>query len=540
MGYKLEPKCDECFKGACKLVKNPTLEDIELGEVKLVVKKSKNGDVLSEETFDLDESDTIDLKKIKEKFDDKASIVKFLHNFENKMDAGMFLPVAFLNYFVTKIIKKEIGNLKRKKGSDGVLNFNRFTFPLFNMVIEIAEKKGLEIEYDVLEKEVAEDHKLIKNIIKTHYLHECQEKEDIRKNLEHLKTVFEHMVDDLDTILLNKPKGDIKHFTISEDFYKDDILDEEKKVLVKDIIAHYCKIYTKRFSSFINIEETEDQKEQKLSNFIIHIVHTYGKAFDEMFSKVLKYDKKKLENVDDDQRIKIDKLSTDNSIRIAMTKLKWVDGELKEDEKEFMTIAKNVNSLLKKTPYALFTSILPNIANYYLAQKPFIHLQQIKDKIERTDSEEEKSEIIKLIKEYNNCVESFRQFSLSIFIDENVSRWLHISDRVEEETDKKNKIFFEDLLRISEIVYVFNEKKKATVYPFFKCVFGNYKDMLRVLNDLFIDQLVKMNHRIECYLDHAETKFYIEVFDKSGNEITYENEELNSKNFMLMSCKNCS
>ena len=64
--------------------------------------------------------------------------------------------------------------------------------------------------------------------------------------------------------------------------------------------------------------------------------------------------------------------------------------------------------------------------------------------------------------------------------------------------------------------------------------------MLRVLNDLFIDQLVKMNHQIETYLDHSEVEYFIKVFDESGKEIKYENKELNSKNFMLMSCKNCT
>ena len=89
-------------------------------------------------------------------------------------------------------------------------------------------------------------------------------------------------------------------------------------------------------------------------------------------------------------------------------------------------------------------------------------------------------------------------------------------------------------------MYVFNENNKSVVYPFFKCIFGNYKDMLHVLNHLFIDQLVKMNHSIEEHLDHSETHYFIKVFDESGKEIKPENKELNSKNFMLMSCKNCT
>lgn len=540
MVYKLEPKCDECFKRACKLKTNPTLEDTKkASKVKLLVKRSKNGDLLSEETFDLDKYDTVDFKQIKQTYDTKASIVKFLHNFENKMDAGMFLPVALLNYFVTKIIKKEFKNLTKTSGKDGTVNFTEFNFEFLNMVIKIGEKGGAELEYDRLEKEVVADHELLKNIIKSHYLHECLEKDYIMKNLNHLKTVFEHMVDDLDMILLGQTKNNITHFKINGEFLTDDVSDKEKEVLVNNIIAHYCKIYTERFSEFVNSDGTEDEKEQKLSNFIIHIVHTYGKAFNEMFGKVLNYDGKGLEDVDEDVRIKIENLREDNSIRKSMTKLKWVDGDLKIDEDEFKRMANGVNNKLRKTPYSLFTSILTNIAKYYLANKPAIHLQHLKDKIKRMDVDEDKLKIKDLIKEYNDCVESFRNFTLSIFTDKNVSRWLHISERAMEEDNKQNRMFFATLLQISEIVYVFNENNKL-VYPFFKCVFGNYKDMLRVLNDLFIDQLVKMNHQIETYLDHSETEYFIKVFDESGKEIKYENKELNSKNFMLMSCKNCT
>jgi len=543
MVLKLEPKCEECFSKDCKLILNPSLKEIELGNVKLTVIKEKNGDILSEDTFDLKEKDTLDLKQIKEKFTNKAHIVKFLHNFENKMDGGMFLPLALLNYFVTKIISKDLlKTVEAEENVDGTLNFTRFNFPLMDMVIEVAEKNGQKFEYDRMKREVVKDHKLLENIIKTHYLHECQGKEEIANNLEHLKKVFEHMVDDLDTLLLLKNvKGNFKHFKINDEFYEDEVTEKNKKILVDNIIEHYCKIYINRFSALVNdVDISEDVKEQRLSNFIIHIVHTYGKAFDEMFGKVLNYKTTMLKNVDDDIKIKIEDLGKDNSIRKAMTKLKLSKGELIYNEDEFKSITKDVNTALSKTPYSLFNTILPNIANYYLAKKPFLHLKKIKDKIERTDSEENGDEIKKLIKEYNTCVESFRKFTLSIFVDKNVSRWLHISKRANEENNKANKMFFKTLLQISEIVYVFNDEKKSLVYPFFKCIFGNYKDMLRVLNDLFIDTLVKMNNNVENYLDYTETKYLIRVFNKSGEEIEYENVELNSKNFMLMSCKNCT
>ena len=62
------------------------------------------------------------------------------------------------------------------------------------------------------------------------------------------------------------------------------------------------------------------------------------------------------------------------------------------------------------------------------------------------DVEEDKKKIKELIEEYNDCVKSFRDFTLAIFTDKNVSRWLHISKRAMEEDNEDNRLFFATLL----------------------------------------------------------------------------------------------